>query len=84
MIIIIGITTTGITTTGITTTDITDVLRTGKYAEPFVMTDAIGIGFAGMSTAMEDMEVIDHFVLPSPMDMATGMERGITVLLEFR
>ena len=79
MIIIIGI-----TTTGITTTDITDVLRTGKYAEPFVMTDAIGIGFAGTSTAMEDMEVIDHFVLPSPMDMATGMERGITVLLEFR
>jgi hypothetical protein len=73
-----------ITITGITTTDIIDVLRTGKYAEPFVMTDVIGIGFAGTSTAMEDMEAIAHFVLPSPTDMATGMDTGITVLLAFR
>ena len=43
------------------------------------MTGGIGIDIAVITTALEDMEVIYHFVLPTPMDMATGMEPGITV-----
>ena len=46
------------------------------------MTGGIGIDIAVIITALEDMEVISHFVLPTPMDMATGMETGITVLLD--
>jgi hypothetical protein len=42
------------------------------------MTDEIGVDTAVMDTALEDMEVIDHSALPTPMDMAIGMEPGIT------
>ena len=73
-----------ITIIGITTTDIIAVSRTGKYAELSVMTGGIGIDIAVITTALEDMEVIYHFVLPTPMDMATGMVTGITILLAYR
>ena len=48
------------------------------------MTGGIGIDIAVITTALEDMEVISHFVLPTPMDMATGMVTGITILLAYR
>ena len=73
-----------ITIIGITTTDIIAVSRTGKDAELSVMTGGIGIDIAVITTALEDMEVIYHFVLPTPMDMATGMVTGITILLAYR
>ena len=73
-----------ITITGITTTDTTAVSRIGTSAELSVMTGGIGIDIAVITTALEDMEVISHFVLPTPMDMATGMVTGITILLAYR
>ncbi len=51
---------------------------------PSVMTGGIGIGIAVTPSVLEDMEVIDHFALYTPMDMATGMDTGITTLLAFR
>ena len=44
------------------------------------MTDGIGIDIAVIGTAMEEVAVTGLFVLPTPMDMDTGMEQGITVL----
>jgi hypothetical protein len=43
------------------------------------MTDGIGIDIAAIGIAMEELAVTGPFVLPTPMDMATGMEPGITV-----
>ncbi len=48
------------------------------------MTGGIGIGIAVTTTVLEDMAVIDHYALDTPMDMATGMDTGITTLLAFR
>ena len=45
------------------------------------MTEGIGVVIAVMPTTMEDMAVIAPFVPPTPMDMDTEMEPGITVLL---
>jgi hypothetical protein len=44
------------------------------------MTDGIGIDIAVIAIAMEGLAVTGLFVLPTPMDMDTGMEQGITVL----
>ncbi|MDB4639104.1 hypothetical protein OAE83_01245 [bacterium] len=44
------------------------------------MTDGIGIDIAVTAIAMEGLAVIGLFVLPTPMDMDTGMDQGITVL----
>ncbi len=48
------------------------------------MTGGIGIGIAVTPTVLEDMAVIDHYALCTPMDMATGMDPGITIPLAFR
>ena len=45
-----------------------------------VMTDGIGGAIAVIAIAMEGLAVTGPFALPMPMDMGTGMERGITVL----
>ena len=44
------------------------------------MTDGIGIDIAVIAIAMESLAVTGLFVLPTPMEMDTGMEQGITVL----
>jgi len=45
------------------------------------MTGEIGDDIAVIPTAMVDTAVTALFALPMPMDMAIGMELGITVLL---
>tara|TARA_B100000497_G_scaffold101612_1_gene115604 strand:+ start:271 stop:411 length:141 start_codon:yes stop_codon:yes gene_type:complete len=44
------------------------------------MTDGIGTDIAVTAIAMEGLAVTGLFVLPTPMDMDTGMAQGITVL----
>lgn len=56
-------------------------MRTGNYGVSFVMTGEIGDDIAVIPTAMVDTAVTALFALPMPMDMAIGMELGITVLL---
>ena len=55
-------------------------MRTGNYVVSCVMTDGIGIDIAVIAIAMEGLAVTGLFVLPTPMDMDTGMDQGITVL----
>ena len=55
-------------------------MKIGNYVVSCVMTDEIGIDIAVIAIAMEGLAVIGLFVLPTPMDMDTGMDQGITVL----
>ena len=54
-------------------------MKTGNYDVSYDMTDGIGIDIAVIGIAMEELAVTGPLVLPTPMDMATGMEPGITV-----
>lgn len=56
--------------------------RTGNFAVLCVMTGGSGIVIAVIAITMADTAVTVPYVLPTPMDMATGMEAGITVLLD--
>ena len=55
-------------------------MKIGNYVVSCVMTDGIGIDIAVIAIAMEGLAVTGLFVLPTPMDMDTGTEQGITVL----
>ena len=54
-------------------------MKKGNYVVSYDMTDGIGIDIAVRGIAMEELAVTGPFVLPTHMDMATGMEPGITV-----